>query len=59
MAGVGQKTSGFQDYEIKKTQVFPVVADNFSGMGDSKKKEDNHGDSRFFAGHQRTGVHTG
>jgi hypothetical protein len=38
MAGVGQKTSGFQDYEIKKTQVFPVVADIFSGKGDSKKK---------------------
>jgi hypothetical protein len=35
---VGKETSAFQGYEIKNTQVFPVVADKFSGRGDSKKR---------------------
>jgi hypothetical protein len=58
MERVGEETSAFPDYEIKKTQVFPVVADRFSGRGDSKKGG-NYGDSGFFASHQRIGFHIG
>jgi hypothetical protein len=35
---------------LKKTQVFPVVADNFSGNG-GVKKGGTYGDSGFSAGH--------
>ncbi len=59
MERVGEEASAFQDYEIEKTQVFPVVADKFSGRGGLKKKEVNYGGSGFFTSHQRTGFHTG